>query len=408
VVFWISVAFVMADGGAPVPAVMTWAETGLVGPQGRYDGIALTAANVELAKILEEINGQDAYSSTSANVVGAAKEEYLALPDGGAFPTIPAAEVGSATAGVGVKVAHLAQVYALKLARAPAGENAVRYAMSRVEAVRMGWVAGQREIVRLPPVANATEAYLTAVRDNADVVHTARTVAFVIPLAAENVFRTMGHHYISGAASDYEEKYRRVLRACLLESIAGWMRSATLYHHVLHWVSPARVTEVLAAQVASSRIPDAIKIRTSAAPAGTALITTTAAVLRAMQGSGLGEKMASVGGVKTALILEVSGKIHKAPQSYHRAYYAYALPALPAAEAAQMEAAKEEAAKIAPITQAYINIIFRGTQLANARALQKHADIDPQRLRLAERYFKAVLRRDVAAFSELFNPLETA
>jgi hypothetical protein len=388
--------------------VIEFANTGLIGELADYQGIPLTAANVNLLKFLQDINGQDAYSSTSASVSGTNRDEYLALPEGYDVPVIDANRVGSAAAAARFRFTDLAQIYALNKQRAPPGENAVRYALVRVEAVKAGWVANQREIVRLPRVDGAGATYLADINANQADIQAARAIAFVIPLIAEHTFRTMGHHYITGNAADYEERYRKTLRACLLENLVGFLRPSALFHHALHWVTPQRSRNVLVAQIDMDRIPDALKIRYNAAPAGTAIVTTTAAVLKAMESSGLVDKLARVSGLDITQIITVTETIKQDPAKYHRAYFAYGIAAPTEEEVRVVNAAREVAITLAPITQAYINVVFRTTQLANARALMKHAEVDPQRMRLAERFFKNILKREAVDLSDLFNPLETA
>jgi len=202
----------------------------------------LSEAQVTLLKELYLANGQDAYDAEAAAVGRLKQEEYLALPEGWVAPTIRPEEVGRSTTRDRFRVRDLAAIYKLNKDRSPIGENAVTYGMLRMEAVKMGWVNGQREIVSVPFTDYATALQelatdLAAVRAQLD---TFRSAAFLIPLVCEHTFRTMGHHYITGQATDYQTRYRKTLKSCLAEGLMNLLQPANLFHHVLHWVSPAR------------------------------------------------------------------------------------------------------------------------------------------------------------------------
>jgi hypothetical protein len=147
----------------------------------------------------------------------------------------------------------LAQVYAMNAARAPEGEDRVKFGLTRMEAVKMGWLGHSNEVVVLPPIPQAMEKFLAEVKS--EQIETARRAAFLLPMAAEHTVRTMGHHYLSTQSADYEERYRKTLSACLAPEIANWMRPSSLYHACLHWISPGRAREVIEAQKETAAIP---------------------------------------------------------------------------------------------------------------------------------------------------------
>jgi hypothetical protein len=88
--------------------------------------------------------------------------------------------------------------------------------MARMEAVKMGWYVDQKEVVRLPPVENAIKTFLADITKDNDAVVNARTVAWIVPLAAEFLFRTMGHHFLSTDAATFIGKYETIFKSSLL------------------------------------------------------------------------------------------------------------------------------------------------------------------------------------------------
>lgn len=365
----------------------------------------MTDVAQSLYDFLQEVNGQDAYSTETVALGRLRREEYLALPRGVHFDVIDVRTVGSGEVGCRFDLETVYQIYALNKARAPEGEDAIKYALVRLEAVKMGWFSRQREVEFVDEIPEAEAVFIADQMQIRQYAYEAQRTAWLIPLAAEHTFRTFGHHYLTGAAADYERRYRQTLTSCLAPEVASFMRPSTLYHHCLHWVSPARARAVLEAQVGGTRIPEAIALRVNAAPAGTALVTTTAAVLSAMQSSGIRAELDSVGVYDLSTIEAAANAVKEAPTRFHKLHHAFGVDAPPAEMIALLDNAKAIAMQFAPIAQAFINTMFRDTALSGARALQKHAAENPVMLRRAERLFRTGLRMEATRVRDLFNPI---
>jgi len=361
----------------------------------------------ELLKFLYDINGQDAYDAEAAALGKLRAEEYLALPAGMHVPTVSPGEVGSPEVRAKFKARDLAAVYVLNKARAPAGENAVVYALIRLEAVKMGWVAGQKEIAFVPfsdyGNAIATLSADLSSADNRDKIEQARAAAYLIPLVAEHTFRTYGHHYLSGQAAEYQQRYRDTLRSCLREDITTLLSAPNLYHHVLHWVSPARAYNVLVAQIRAHKVPDALVIRADAPPAGTALITTTVAVLEAMKSAGIYDEVDEHFPGDLDLVISMAKKIRSDVRKWHKSYFAYGVAGPSQQELEEMEAAKSVAISFAPYAQGFIDGTLQRAALGRARALKKYADLNPIAQQRSIRFFRALGRQAVTSISDLFS-----
>jgi hypothetical protein len=353
-----------------------------------------------LLEALDEINGQDAYSSEVMALGQLKREEYLALPSIPA--TLDPARVGRKEEHMRFPYLWLAQVYALNAARAPPGEDKIRFGLVRMEAVKLGWFAGQKESVVVTPPDDSMAQFL---RDaTPDLIRQARRVAYLIPMVAEHTFRTMGHHYLTSQAADYEERYRKTLSACLAPDVATFMRPATLYHACLHWVGPARAKEVEEAQKTSGCLPDAIVIRMSAAPAGTALVTTSAAVLNSMATCNALKPVEEAGVADVKEILEVAKLVKESPARYHKMSHAFGVAPATKEEADRVEAAKAQAIILAPICQGYIDALMKNAALGNAKALLKHAEQSPVLRKRAQQFFKALGKTPVGTLKELLTP----
>lgn len=358
-------------------------------------------------KLLQELyiaNGQDAYDAEAVAVGRLKQDEYLALPAGFTMPPVAAANVGRADVRKWFPATFLAAVYYLNKQRAPVGENPITYAFLRMEAVKMGWVASQKEIVYLP-FDNYSEALKELTTDLAGVrtnLSELRLAAFLIPLVCEHTFRVTGHHYLTGLASDYQTRYRKTLKACLSEGIMSLLQPANLFHHVLHWVSPERAYNVMVAQLDTRTLPDAIVIRANSAPAGWAIVTTTAAVLDAMDSANVSDKVEESFDGDLEEVKKASKLIRSNVRKWHKAYFAYGVAPPTAKEIASMEDARSTAIAFAPYAQGFIEGTLKEAALGQAQALKKHAELNPVARQRAARFFRKLARVEVNDVDDLF------
>jgi len=368
-------------------------------------GLTLSDVQAKLLNALGEVNGQDAYSSESASMGRLSVNEYLVLPTGYVPPEVKDSDVGSKEVAGEFLIKDLADIYALNKAAAPAGEDAIKFGIARVEAVKRGWVSrpAQREIRFAARPADSLALFANDLSNHAEYIATASKVSWLVPLAAEYVFRTLGHHYITEQSSMYEDKYRRVFLAALEPGVHGFMRAATMYHAAFHWIGPKRIRDVVVSQAGGTRIPDAIKIRISAAPAGTAVITTTAAVLDSMKSSGFYDEMKKSSGEDLDAIIALTQTIRSNPTKYHKTPSAYGMPSLTQAETTGVDTIRALAQRFAPVAQGYIDGVLKQAALGQAMALKKHADNNPIRRRVTANFFRTIARQPVKTLSGLFS-----
>lgn len=358
---------------------------------------------------LMEINGQDSYSTAAIALGKVPRETTLALPKSWVRPTVSAELVGSEEIAVSFSLADIAQLYALNLTRCSSQVASVRLAQAilRVEAIKAGYVdvQNQQEIIFLPDLPES-EALNILGADIAEInskVQTAKIAGYIVPIVAEHVFRTTGHHFLTGDAPGYMSRYQRTLNSCLTGEVAIYMEPGHLFHEALHWVTPRRSRQVLAAQLTSKLMPDAMKIRYDAAPAGTAIVTTTMAVLNAMDGVSLKTAFALKGHFDFSKIDEVCKRIRLNPVKYHKSAFAYGQAYVTGEELAHFESAKEVAVKFAPIAQAFISTYLKDSAMNEAKALKKYAADNPVMEKRAEKLFREIGRKDVVSIESLFT-----
>lgn len=183
----------------------------------------------------------------------------------------------------------------------------------------------------------------------------------------------------------------------------GILQPATLFHHVLHWVSPERAYNVLNAQLTTATLPDALILRANAPPAGWAIITTTAAVLKALTSANLYEDINESTEIPLNLLESAAETIKKDVRKWHKAYFAYGVAPPSVAELTQMEEQRDNAIAFAPYAQGFIDGTLRDAALGQAQALKKHAELNPVARARAARFFRAIARTSVGTVEDLFT-----
>lgn len=376
------------------------------GQSSRELGIILsdmTQTQSLLLQELIEINGQDSYDAVAAGVGKLRSDEYLVLPLGlGGFDT-RAEDVGKPIAHTRLAYTDWGNIYALNKAVAPPGVDPAVFGLLRLEAVKAGWLKDMREVkYENLPAAGLTELVtdMQTLREKTSLI---KTASFLLPMVAEHTFRTMGHHFISSDQANYVQRYEDTLKSCLFPEISRLLPPAALYHTALHWVGPARAREVLMAQLDTPQIPDALRIRANAAPAGTAILTTTSAIVEAMATVNLDRAFENYGSFGLKEITAVTEAVKLNPIKYHKSYFAYNVPKPSQQEITRLEAAKKLAERFAPYSQAFIDTYMREAALGKAKAIKKHADGNPIQLRRASTLFRAISRAKVTSVEDLIR-----
>lgn len=373
-----------------------------VAPAAGTDAENVNPAIGELNDFLDLVNGTDAYNNTAIAVGKLDKSEYLRIPD-----TMDPSEFNPKAMGLADSAKHtdnlqFAQVYVLNKEIFGDNERAIKIGLVRAFAVSLGWYTGNYEVEKVPAPTNAQ---LTMANDIITVkrfAETARKVAILLPLAAEFVFRTMGHHYITGMGPDYEAKYQKFFNACVEPDLTSFLAPADMYHKALHWVSLKDALALVKDSDAAEWLPNAVVIRSTSAPAGTALVATSHAVVTAMEGTGLRSSLERYSGVDLDLLEAVTVQVTTNPGAYHTIPTAYNATPPTVDNQKKLQVAKANAIKLAPVLQGFLDALPNSSSLAQARALAKHADMNPLLRKRAKVFFKEVGTAKAGSMEELF------
>jgi hypothetical protein len=369
------------------------------------DAITKGGAYDDLFTYLEEINGQDAYDSKAAALGKLTRAKYLKVPIGFKFPEVSIQDVGTAKAFSAIPKDVQAQIYALNKDAFDGEASKVKGALLRMFLCAAGWgITGQTyEVVEVTPAKDAAQVMATDLSKIKEVAIEAKRLAILLPIISEHVFRTMGHHYLSGQATEFEAKYKRAFSACVEPTLSMYLSAEDLYHTAGHWVSLSRALAVVKDPIQSVRLPNALVIRSNAPPAGTAIITTTIAVLSALEGTGLKKSYIEAAGIDEDSLTKMAVMVTQNPGAYHTIPSAYGEPSLSEQAQKALMHAKSIAIQMAPIMQGFVDSLPRGCDLAAARALSKHADANPAMRMRAKRFFQETSRTKAGTISELLN-----
>lgn len=359
--------------------------------------------NRDLIQFLDEINGMDTYNSKALATGKLDTKHYMMIPQGLARVPFDPNTIGKATSVPHYSHAELAQIYALNKAAFGTDERAIKIATLRMMAVRTGWHVGNYEVKEVPIDADAPRTFETDLSEIQRFTPVAKKLATLLPMVAEIVFRTMGHHYLTGLDSEYSGKYQRIFNACVEPTLTSYLPNADLYHTALHWVSLEHAFAVASTPGNIDWLPRAIVIRTTSAPAGTALVATSVAVLGAMDGAGLKASLESASGLDLKMLEAVVTSIKQNPLKFHTVPSAYNESPLPGNVRDELEEAKIVAVKLAPILQGFLDALPNSASLAQARALIKHADINPLMRRRAKVFFREAGTTKAATMGDLFS-----
>lgn len=362
----------------------------------------------ELFAFLDEMNGMDFYSSRSVALGKLSTVHYLKIPTG--FTIVPREPkiVGTAAARENVTKEACAGIYALNKGAFDGEEMQIKGAFLRLQLVLAGWLSTNYEVSIVDPPVDALDIMERDMPRLREYTAACRALAQVLPVAAEHTFRVTGHHYISGNAADYNTRYARYFAACGMQEYTNFLPPEILYHRVAHWISLDLASRVVMDPEQIGRLPNASITRARAAPAGTAIVATSCAVIAALDGIGLKQDLVKLTGNKVTVLDNAMKAISTNPTAYHSTSIAYGKPPLTGSELEVLEAAKLAGSNLAPVLQGFLDSLPRSADLAMAKALGKHADSNPILRKKAKTLFLEIGKTKAANLSELFNMTKRA
>lgn len=278
---------------------------------------------------------------------GLHEQDFLALPNTLQVHSIEAVDVGCKHAYKYMSNLILAQIYLLNKARAPAGVDAVRYGFLRLEAVKAGWIVPchQPEVVYLPApeISDAIDTFMDDLMQHSEEVGRAREASFMVPIAAEHIFRELGQSYNEAQAEAFGAAYQDFFDRCRMPDITSFLPPKILYHTALHWVGHARAWTVMQAQKDSVVVPQTIRNPVKTVPARYKLIPDVASRLTRLRNDDQLYQLLDSRGFNRDLIQTIAKKMTADPRWFHHRPDIYGLVPLSPEDFDRVEEARRMA-----------------------------------------------------------------
>jgi len=223
-----------------------------------------------------------------------------------------------------------------------------------------------------------------------------------LPILAHMAFVKFEHHYIDNAY--FKESYAKQFKSLkMFGEEASWNHADVIYPSV-HWMGPYVMRKWCENLINDDLMPRPLAIKFPLIPAGTALICSTVAVLRAAGAIPGFNAFYEVYDRQWALMSQAVHDIKLTPYKFHTRADLFDEES---AEAA-LNPAKDAAAQLAPAAQAFINRYAQGTDLARIQAIKKHAQNNLGLLRRYEAIFagNAVQARTAARVKPMRELIE--
>jgi len=213
----------------------------------------------------------------------------------------------------------------------------------------------------------------------------------LLPIFAAIEFQKTNHHYIDN--DYYKTSYGKHFKSAQLADLESRWNRASIIYDAVHWMGPYAM-EVYKSNLVNSKkglVPRGIVIKSNPAPAGTALCRTQIAVWRAIGVYPGGSELVNYYEAHIRKMNALSVAIDKDRLSYH--VYAGLYNKLSKLETEIVSDTMASCGQLAAIAQAFIETVARGTDLARAKALKKHADQNIALFRMAQAAFRGTLRK---------------
>jgi hypothetical protein len=194
-------------------------------------------------------------------------------------------------------------------------------------------------------------------------------LSVIAPAMASIEFLKTNHHYVESA--DYRQAYDRHFKSAVKMELSNLLPYALLFHTAIHWIGPAGMFYYAKKMEIKSALPDGIVLKLRTGPAGSALITTSSAILKNMEILPFYNDMREAHGIRIDKVRTMAERILADPLPFHLHAELFGKPKWRDSE--EFKEAYEAAAQLSPFTQAFLEVFARGSPLAEAKAINKHA-----------------------------------
>jgi hypothetical protein len=231
------------------------------------------------------------------------------------------------------------------------------------------------------PIPGVKEAFETILRDEDYQIG-----ATYFPVIMHMNFIKTGHHFRDDGLS--AKFYLRQLRSLQVEDRLRRFVTFNIIYNAFHWQGPYtqyRYTKMLND---NDELPRALAIKLPLVPAGTAVVCSTYAV---MKGLTLVPQLEPLSRIFSAKISYLKGISRDIKTNYIRFFIRSDLFGYhDALDTDYFKSASDVATNMAPVAQAFIDVLCKGSEFTQVKALKKHADANPAVYKMFTTLFKAL------------------
>lgn len=345
------------------------------------------AAIKALKELLADVNGQDAYDVELAGVAPLSKSDYLILPGTlkARLTNFPIKDIGLSKLVNEAEWAQIVWLNALSIGKVTKISDVRKphlvSAMLRAYLVELGYcnlgddgkaryvTCNEITFVNSPVKVHYKE--LNDVIDNFGIkIAPIKALACYAPSMMSSHFLKTGHHFLSGVSPKY---YEKLFNSCMIQGLANILPFDILFHQAMHWIGPANARSGWENIIKHEKPIKALELRFNSSPAGSALITTSYAVMQHIARFERFAYAATYFKERIDKVKVVVDKINLDATVYSQNYKLFGHRNSPLNSKEYLDAV-EAAKTISVICQAYIETISKGTRLASAKVLKNHAD----------------------------------
>jgi len=361
----------------------------------------ISAADLaEFDDFLDELTSQDAYDVETATSGTISEQDYMHVPAAliGKFKNLPPEHVGFQC--VRLPPRDFIELVAVNYEASGKTDVDLKVAFLRAHLCTLGYCnldtfdkvrfvkTSEVTIVKTKAAEESVKAIKKFMTEDQATIKKLHALAQIAPVFMSEVFIKTGTHYVADPQAEWSNNYIKLFNSSLMSSYANIIPIPVLFHRAIHWIGPYTCRLAWANLKNTPALPLALKLRFDVAPAGTAIITTTAAILRSLKNFSFYDDIALAYGADTNLLSSYADYIRANSTKFFTMPEVFGVRGLNAVERDRLDRMKELAKKLCVVCQAYIEAVARNTALGKAKALKKYADEMPMQKKALVTWFK--------------------
>jgi hypothetical protein len=356
---------------------------------------------------LAETNGSDCYDAETFTLGMIEDSEYMLFPNSMKWTEVDNNVVCCSFAKQDPNPIIMAMIYALNKEQARSlgmsDEEQIKWGVIRCQAYAAGWFAGQRYTRYATPPTNSIEVWKRDWPEIAKYKARAWKLVGFLPFCHELSFRQSCSTWTLASSADYEKRVKAMAQSANCSDAVELLPGKWLHKSALRWIGIRKVMGVLKRTENRQAIHRIFDIRSRACPAGQAVLSAAAAVIKHMEAAGCWQAIKAVTKWSDENILTQLPLVTADPYKYHLMFEAYGIDPPTAAERTANKNALTDAEIFAPILQAYAVIYLANDPISKNKVLNKFAVASGAIYQKYKKFFRYCNSQEAKSIAELFG-----